>query len=149
MILNLQQLFNRVVEQVPVEYEIPLAELDEIRGYRFHSAVQVKGEFENRAGIVTFRYTTTFALELMCDRCLKSFVRDFRYDFTHTVVQALHSENDDYIVAAKEQVNVNEIAVTDLLLQLPTKILCREDCKGLCPTCGCDRNESECDCQNE
>ncbi|MCD8187633.1 MAG: DUF177 domain-containing protein [Ruminococcus sp.] len=33
-----------------------------------------------------------------------------------------------------------------MLLQLPTKYLCKEDCKGLCMVCGCDLNESECDC---
>ena len=42
---------------------------------------------------------------------------------------------------------LNDIAVTDLLLQLPAKNLCREDCKGLCMVCGCDLNESECNCQ--
>ena len=31
---------------------------------------------------------------------------------------------------------------------IPTKILCREDCKGLCPNCGADLNEGECSCKN-
>ncbi|MBQ7217580.1 MAG: DUF177 domain-containing protein, partial [Synergistaceae bacterium] len=32
---------------------------------------------------------------------------------------------------------------------IPTKILCREDCKGLCPNCGADLNYGECSCRNE
>ncbi len=32
---------------------------------------------------------------------------------------------------------------------LPTKVLCREDCKGLCPNCGADLNEGQCSCKNE
>ena len=32
---------------------------------------------------------------------------------------------------------------------IPTKILCREDCRGLCPNCGADLNEGECSCKNE
>ena len=32
---------------------------------------------------------------------------------------------------------------------LPTKVLCREDCKGLCPSCGKDLNEGECDCSKD
>ena len=42
-------------------------------------------------------------------------------------------------------IELNEIALTDLLLQLPTKNLCKDDCKGLCMICGCDLNEGQCD----
>ena len=44
-----------------------------------------------------------------------------------------------------ESIEMNEAAVTDLLLRLPTKNLCKEDCKGLCMVCGCDLNESTCE----
>ena len=36
-----------------------------------------------------------------------------------------------------------------LLIEIPTIILCREDCKGLCPHCGANRNEEPCDCRDE
>ena len=55
-------------------------------------------------------------------------------------------ENDEYIVADNESIDLKEIAISDLLLQLPSKILCDEDCKGLCFSCGCNLNESQCDC---
>jgi uncharacterized protein len=42
---------------------------------------------------------------------------------------------------------MNETAISDLLLMLPTKMLCREDCKGLCDICGCNLNETTCDCR--
>ena len=87
---------------------------------------------------------------MTCDRCLKETVQEFCYTQSHTVVRSLASgEEDEYIVAKAESIDPEEIAVTDLLLELPTKMLCREDCKGLCPVCGCDRNETECDCMNE
>ena len=68
-------------------------------------------------------------------------ITDLRY--------ALNSENDDdeFIVAENYRVDIDEIALSDLLLELPTKLLCKDDCKGLCPVCGCDLNESECNCQ--
>ena len=34
----------------------------------------------------------------------------------------------------------------DILLDLPTKFLCTDDCKGLCPTCGKDLNDGPCQC---
>jgi len=42
--------------------------------------------------------------------------------------------------------DMNDLAISDLLLQLPTKILCRDDCKGLCFVCGQDLNEGSCKC---
>ena len=58
-------------------------------------------------------------------------------------------DNDEYIIAENDKVDVDEIALSDLILSVPTKLLCRDDCVGLCPVCGCDRNESECNCQNK
>ncbi len=149
MIYDLKSLFNRPGEQMLLEYSIPAEALADVQGYCFASPVQMTGMFRNRAGIVTLHYTAVFSLSHACDRCLKAFVRDYSYDFSHTIVQSLASDEDDdaYIVAADARVNADEIAVTDLLLQLPTKILCREDCRGLCGICGCDLNESTCNCQ--
>jgi glycerol-3-phosphate acyltransferase PlsX len=42
--------------------------------------------------------------------------------------------------------DVDEIVKEQVLLAVPTRMLCREDCKGICPECGTDRNTGECDC---
>ena len=38
--------------------------------------------------------------------------------------------------------DLDQLVTSDILLELPIKALCREDCKGLCPQCGLDLNES-------
>lgn len=146
MKINLKQIFNIVGESKDIEYDITAEELSSIRGYEFCSPVKVNGRVYNRAGIVNLEYSVDFSLTITCDRCLKRLIRDYHFDFDHVVVPSLSSDNDDYIVAESESIELNEIAVTDLLLQLPTKNLCKDDCKGLCMICGCDLNESECNC---
>ncbi len=146
MKINLKQIFNIVGESKDIEYDITAEELSGIRGYEFCSPVKVNGRVYNRAGIVNLEYSVDFSLTITCDRCLKRLIRDYHFDFDHVVVPSLSSDNDDYIVAESESIELNEIAVTDLLLQLPTKNLCKDDCKGLCMICGCDLNESECNC---
>ncbi len=146
MKINLKQIFNIVGESKDVEYDITAEELSDIRGYEFCSPVKVNGRVYNRAGIVNLEYSVDFSLTITCDRCLKELIRGYHFDFDHVVVPSLSGENDDYIVAESESIELNEIAVTDLLLQLPTKNLCMDDCKGLCMVCGCDLNESECNC---
>ena len=150
MILQLREIFQIEGMHLPVSYEITPEELSEVRGYTFAAPVAVSGEFYNRAGIVTLKYTVSCTLDVVCDRCHTELKRDYSYDFSHTVVPSLQSEGDiydTYLVAQHDSIDMNETAISDLLLMLPTKMLCREDCKGLCDICGCNLNERTCNCR--
>ena len=150
MKLQLREVFQIEGLKKPVETEISQEELADVHGYTFAEPVKVKGEVFNRAGIVTLNYSVSCVLDVECDRCLKPFKQEHTYDFTHTVVPSLHSDSrayDSYLVAENDSIDMNETAISDLLLMLPTKILCREDCKGLCDICGCNLNETTCDCR--
>ena len=150
MILQLREIFQIEGMHLPVSYEITPEELSEVRGYTFAAPVAVSGEFYNRAGIVTLKYTVSCTLDVVCDRCLTELKRDYSYDFSHTVVPSLQSEGDiydTYLVAQHDSIDMNQTAISDLLLMLPTKMLCREDCKGLCDICGCNLNERTCNCR--
>ena len=152
MILHLRELFQTNGRTLPVQYEIAPEELDFVHGVSFDAPISVQGEFQNRAGVVTLRYTVSCTLRAFCDRCLKALRPTYSYDFSHIVVPSLQNEDrdvDTYLIARQDKLDMNETAISDLLLMLPTKILCREDCKGLCDICGCDLNERICDCRKE
>jgi len=148
MKINLKQLFNITGESKDIDYSISLDELSSIKGYRFISPVRVSGRLFNRAGILYLDYSADADMLVVCDRCLEESEKNYHFDFQHIVVPELSGENDDYIVAESESIEMNDIAVTDLILQLPTKNLCKEDCKGLCMQCGCNLNYSVCNCLN-
>lgn len=148
MKINLKQLFSIVGESRDIDYEIQAEEISEINGCKFSTPVSVKGRIYNKAGVVYLKYSLSFDLLITCDRCLKEFIRPCFFDCEHIVVPFVSGDNDEYIVAEGESIELNDIAVTDLLLQLPTKNLCKEDCKGLCMICGCDLNESDCEHQS-
>lgn len=148
MKINLKQLFNIVGESKDISYSIGEDELSAIHGYTFASPVNVDGRIFNRAGVVYLEYSVSFTLLVTCDRCLREFDREYHFDFEHIVVPSVSNDNDEYIVADGQSIELNEIAFTDLLLQLPSKNLCKDDCKGLCMVCGCDLNVSECNCLN-
>lgn len=146
MNIQLRQLFDIVGECVVIDYSIGVDELGDISAYSFAAPVTVKGKIQNRAGVVSLTYESRAELALECDRCLKKFVREYCFSFDHIVVASANSEDDEYVICPSNVLDMNELAVSDLLLQLPTKILCKDDCKGLCYTCGHDLNEGECDC---
>ncbi|MBE6611156.1 MAG: DUF177 domain-containing protein [Ruminococcaceae bacterium] len=87
-----------------------------------------------------------------CARCLKSVHRTFAVEFERTVVnqgELVNQEDDDgddYIEIVDGKLALEETAAEQLMMEFPTKELCREDCKGLCPKCGRDLNTGECGC---
>src|SRR5215218_4717895 len=76
--------------------------------------------------------TVEGAWEGPCRRCLKP-------------VQANHREGETYRLG-HDFVDLEPLAREALVLDLPLAPLCREDCRGLCPTCGADLNLGDCDC---
>ena len=149
MNIQLRQLFDIVGESVDIDYSIGEDELKNIKSYSFASPITVRGKIQNRAGVVKLTYDCRAELELECDRCLAQFVREYCYSFEHILVRSVESDDDMYVVCADNMLDMNELAVSDLLLQLPTKILCKDDCKGLCFSCGHDLNQGDCDCVKE
>jgi uncharacterized protein len=146
MVINVRQLYEITGEKSEFSAEISAERVEEIHGYRFIGPVTLKGMIHNRAGIVTLNYTADLTINAECDRCLGTFERAYSYSFEHILVRSLNGDNDDYVVTADDMLDMDEIAVTDVLLQMPTKLLCKDDCKGLCYTCGADLNVSDCSC---
>ena len=148
MFIRLKQLYNIVGEKVSIDYTVGVERLNEVKGFSFSNPITVRGTIVNRAGIVSLKYSAEFTLHICCDRCLIEFDRDYCFDFEHILVRSLSNDNDsdEYIITETDELDMDELALTDCLLSLPSKMLCREDCKGLCPECGADLNQGECNC---
>ena len=100
--------------------------------------------------ICTVRATT----DSFCDRCAEEFRAEYSTTFEQWYVFDFHSgeidEADDAILISPDQrdVVIDEDVREAMLVALPMKRLCREDCLGLCPQCGRNRNIEPCDCEN-
>jgi uncharacterized protein len=145
MTINVSDIFENVGEY-PYKAEISLEELSGLKGFEFVSPISLDILLRNRAGIVTLEYTAKTSLKGSCDRCLKAILRNEENSFEHVLAHSLANgdDNDDYIVVPDYMADMTEIALTDILLEFPSKILCTDDCKGLCPVCGADLNETDC-----
>lgn len=89
---------------------------------------------------------------LTCSRCLETFPWDVRTDFEWKVVRRAPDEVDDeasILVAPEGKIGLEELATEQLYLNLPLKPICSPSCKGLCPTCGTNRNLGSCGCDPE
>lgn len=110
---------------------------------------------------LTFRNTETQELSIEgatslsatqdCARCLKPVATKYELSFMRRIPledgDVRQSDGDDEQACISEKVlDVDELILEELFLNWRTKVLCKEDCKGLCPVCGADLNEGECGC---
>ena len=145
---------NRVLE-LPGEADVVTADVDLTTVKHagrplFTAPVNVTAKAVNRAGVVTLDCTYRFTLHVLCDRCLAPLELPVDRTVSHTVVREVNGEDDEtFLVAENGCVELEELATNDILPELPQRYLCREDCKGLCPQCGKNRNKGPCGCQSD
>jgi uncharacterized protein len=119
--------------------------------------VRVEGRASRRGGEVLVAGTIDTAVELRCDRCANPIPFPVKLDFKAELVAAapgevgaeateLQAEDLDRSFFDGEFVEVDDLVREQILLALPARQLCRDECKGLCPTCGIDLNAQPCDC---
>ena len=152
MKMDLKQLFDLIGEKQEFDCDFDFSKERLYGTAPFTHPVRVTGKIENRAGVVRLVFSVKSVLSLQCDRCLKAFEKAMDYSFSHIIVRELSNTDDeefDYVVCADGMLDLEELARDDLKLELPTKVLCREDCKGLCPKCGKDLNLGSCDCKTK
>lgn len=94
-----------------------------------------------------------FTFALACDRCLRDVDYTFDLSFDTVVISPDYTGEDAEEEAASElldgyHLNVDELIKNELLLNWPMKVLCREDCKGICKICGKNLNDGECGCDD-
>ena len=88
--------------------------------------------------------------ETRCDRCLTEVPTTLTLQFDRIVTSpdavTEDEEDDDLEFMEGYQLNVESFVYNEILLNWPAKILCQDECKGVCPVCGQNLNIKECGC---
>ncbi len=91
----------------------------------------------------------TLVFQTRCDRCLKEVPTrlELVFDRLATSPEVIAGEDEDSRDCMEgSQLDVEAFVRNEILVNWPVKILCREDCRGVCPVCGQDRNTGDCGC---
>ena len=150
MILDLEPIFNNEGMVKEFSYELDLSE-QELSGVKpFSTPVRVSGSVGNHTGVVELSAKAEFVLDMNCDRCAKPIKLALTADIFHTLVTSLNDEaNDELLLVNELRFDLDPLVTEDIFLELPSKFLCKEDCKGVCPKCGKDLNTDSCSCEKE
>ena len=118
---------------------------------------RVTGRVQQSDSKVTVKGEAAAELQLECDRCLKSlsvpvsssFEVEYVTPDTYQADSAAELLDEDLSLSVfnGEVIDIDELVREQLLLELPAQVLCQQECKGLCPECGGDRNDADCKCE--
>ena len=124
---------------------------------KFLNPIEIEIELDKRSNReVYLKGVVKTDVKLQCSRCTEEYDYNIRADFALYYMQT--SENYDAEITDEEIATFAfsgyELDITDriretLILEVPIRGLCKEDCKGLCPICGANLNYEKCDCHNE
>lgn len=118
----------------------------------------VKGRIDRDGHQVRVKGSIAAEAEVECDRCLQpiSVPVDTEFDVSYVPTmdyvagETPELNEEDLIVSVfdDESIEIDDLAREQVLLALPSRVLCREDCKGLCPVCGINKNMQACQCES-
>ena len=127
-----------------------------IEGVTFTEDARVWGKITDNAGYMRLRLKAELPYVGECARCLDKVSGVFSLDFERTVVpegtlteEKLEENVDEYIVLSDGMLDPDDAVREELLLDFPRKLLCSDECLGLCPKCGRPKKQGECGCQTK
>ena len=155
MLISLSEIMTTQDKVVQIEAPIML-ERFEYQGsfYEFVHKEPVELTITNLGNrMVRIEGRTNISLTLFCGRCLKDLTYPMDITFQKEIDFKLTEEEradgldeTNYIVGYN--LDVDTLIYDEILIGFPMRLLCSEDCKGLCKSCGTNLNEKTCDCDN-
>jgi uncharacterized protein len=88
-------------------------------------------------------------LLLSCSRCTERFAYEVNMEIHEEFTHNTDNKDDNIIFIESDSLDITEIIENNILLAMPIKRLCSDNCKGLCQKCGTNLNISTCNCDNE
>lgn len=113
----------------------------------------VQGQAQFNAGLVSAEGEAKADITYICSRCLTPFDSTleftFREGYTQDAAIAAADEDGEIHKVTGDKADLRPALEQSAMLALPFVPLCHDDCLGLCPKCGVNRNEQACSCKVE
>ena len=152
MLLGLSKIIDSPGASVTFSTTVDLSDLCYGVSYPVSEPVAAEGTVRNTAGVLEMTGTVETVLHGICDRCATAFTRPVQYPL-HAVLTT-EPESDDFedpwvFELQNDCADLDDIVTTTFVLNMDSKLLCSEDCKGLCSRCGANLNLGTCGCKPE
>ena len=149
MRLDLRELIVNPERRLPFQLELETDGLDFPSVQEYLNPPVADGVVYNEAGILHMQGTVTADMLCICDRCGQQFESTKETAVDAVLVEEESEDNPELFVLEGTEIDAQEVLSTCFILDMETKFLCREDCKGLCARCGRNLNLGPCGCGKE
>lgn len=152
MLLGLSKIIDSPGASVPFSTSVDLSDLRYGITQPVSEPVLAQGTVRNTAGVLVMKGNVTTTIHGICDRCATEFSREIDFPIDAVLVTELsNEENEDEWVfpLVGDSADLDDIVRTVFVLNLDSKLLCKDDCKGLCCRCGKNLNDGPCSCEKE
>lgn len=151
VILTISQILGKYGESMDVSFS---EWIENATGYPdvvcFSEPVMIKGVLTNTKKAIELKAEGNCEAEMLCSRCLKPVKIPVSFQIEELFYQAgsVDSEEKEAETFYNDQIDLTNVIFRSILSSLPMKVVCKPDCKGLCPKCGKDLNEGQCSCDH-
>lgn len=148
MKLDLREIIEVPGASLPFTCELDTSRLDFPCVLRYTSVPRAKGVVKNSAGVLTLTGVLHAEMLCVCDRCMSEY--PCSKDLPLSVALAAEPEDEesaDIYPLDGDVLDLDDLLETCFILNMESKHLCREDCAGLCDTCGANLNLGPCSCK--
>ena len=150
MRLNLREIIHVPGASVPFDFTLDLTQEEFFGEHPITQPVHVEGTVKNIADVLVLEGQAASVLDYTFDRCMGGFSREKVVRLSFLLAEEIEGEEDGDIVLLDDgEIDVGDLAYTAFILDMDTKHLCSEDCKGLCSGCGANLNQEPCRCKKQ
>ena len=149
MVVDVAPLLRGEVKRINIDYMLTPEQIDSVSFDDAH----VVGVLTDNSGYMRLKLQATLSYHGECARCLAPIDGVFSLDFERTVTtegtiddERLEELVDEYVVLNGHELSIDDTLCEELVLSFPQRLLCSEDCQGLCPKCGKPKSEGDCGC---
>ena len=149
MRIDMKPILNGETNSIVIDYEFVLPQEYVSDDIKMDKPVKVDGAVSAYSGYMELKLHAVIDYEVDCARCLEPVKDVIVIDFIRSVAAEgtlVNEDNDDYVIIRDGVMDIAVPLIEQISMELPSRQLCDEDCKGLCPKCGKNLNEGECGC---
>jgi uncharacterized protein len=146
--INVSKLLKSDLDSLKIEYksfENELSGLD----VKILKDSYFEGILNNVEDILILNGNLHLKYNVECFRCLKSLVRELEIKVNESFCEDINEDDSIFYEIKDENINIKKVIIDNIILNLPMKEYCKEDCKGLCQKCGAVIDDGTCKCKEE
>lgn len=150
MRINLRKAKEENDQYLDLDFHIDLESIEGFQSLKVKEPIHGKGRIYFSRDGMFLTLTAKALVENTCSRCLKDFEETLELKLNYEIVNSKEAEEmdeeEDILVVDHDVLDLERVIIEELIMKAPMKPLCKEDCKGICNSCGQNLEEGSCNC---